>query len=347
MILNVDVKCIRHHVGHQGVVTLKKKYQAVLAILFTVLLVVGCGSQANGGSQADDSQPAAKKTEAAREIKHELGMTEVKGSPKRVVVLEFSFVDALASLDLKPVGIADDGNKDRILKTLADKIGDYTSVGTRKQPSLEVISSLQPDLIIADWKRHKAIYEDLKQIAPTIVLKSLEASYEDNLASFQTIADALNMSEEGKQRLEQHKDKINALKAQVPPSDEKQTVMSAALRKESFKAHTSSSYDGAVLEKVSLMNAIQDPKEPYAELTLEQLLNINPDILFLMKTDGEQTIVDEWSVNPLWQELKAVKNKKVIEVDRNLWTRWRGIVAGELMMEEAISKLYGSGKVEK
>lgn len=346
MILNFDVECIWHHVGQQGVVTLKKKYQAILAIIFAMLLVVGCGSQANEGGQAG-SQPAAKETDTVREIKHELGTTEVKGSPKRVVVLEFSFVDALASLDLKPVGIADDGNKDRILKSLADKIGDYTSVGTRKQPSMEVISSLQPDLIIADWKRHKAIYEDLKQIAPTIVLKSLEASYEDNLASFQTIADALNKSEEGKKRLEQHTDKINALKAQVPSSDEKQTVMSAALRKESFKAHTSSSYDGAVLEKVGLMNAIQDPKEPYAELTLEQLLNINPDILFLMKTDGEQTIVDDWSANPLWQELKAVKNKKVIEVDRNLWTRWRGIVAGELMMEEAISNLYGSGKAAK
>ncbi len=28
--------------------------------------------------------------------------------PKRVVVLEYSFVDALVALDVKPVGIADD-----------------------------------------------------------------------------------------------------------------------------------------------------------------------------------------------------------------------------------------------
>lgn len=49
---------------------------------------------------------------------------------------------------------------------------DYTSVGTREQPNLEVISSLQPDLIIADAERHKGIYKDLQQIAPTIVLKA-------------------------------------------------------------------------------------------------------------------------------------------------------------------------------
>lgn len=322
---------------------MKRKYQSILGILMIMLLVVGCGSQATESGQAASSQPVQQETAATvRTIKHELGETEVKGTPERVVVLEFSFVDAVASLGVKPVGVADDGNKSRILKTLADKVGDYTSVGTRKQPNLESISSLKPDIIIADWKRHKAIYEDLKQIAPTIVLKSLEESYDENVASYQTVAEALNQSDQGKKRLEQHQQTIATLKAKVPGKDKKQTVLSAALRKESFKAHTSSSYDGAVMEKVGLINAIQNPKEAYAELTLEQLLTINPDILFLMKINGEQTIVDQWSTNPLWKELKAVKNQKVFEVDRNLWTRWRGTIAGELMMEEAISHLYGN-----
>lgn len=69
---------------------------------------------------------------------------------------------------------------------------DYTSVGTREQPNLEVISSLQPDLIIADAERHKGIYKDLQQIAPTIVLKSRESTYQENLDSFKTIAKAVN-----------------------------------------------------------------------------------------------------------------------------------------------------------
>ncbi|UHA75257.1 ABC transporter substrate-binding protein [Paenibacillus sp. 481] len=326
--------------------TLKKKYQTVFAILLTMLLIVGCGSQATEGGQASGNESTKKEatTESARKIKHELGEAELKGTPQRVVVLEFSFVDALASLDIKPVGIADDGKTDRILKPLADKVAGYTSVGTRKQPSLEVISSLKPDLIIADWKRHKAIYEDLKEIAPTLVLKSLEAGYDDNIASFQTIADAMNKQEEGKKRLEQHAQTLETLKAKAPATDAKQTVMSAAVRKEGFNAHTSSSYGGALFEKVGLMNAIQDPKAPYAELTLEQLLNINPDVLFLMKTDGEQTIVDEWSENPLWQQLNAVKKQQVFEVDRNLWTRWRGLVAGEIMVDEAIQYVSGCKK---
>ena len=61
--------------------------------------------------------------------------------------------------------------KERIIKPLRDKIGNYTSVGARKQPNLEEISKLKPDLIIADSNRHKGIYKDLNKIAPTIELK--------------------------------------------------------------------------------------------------------------------------------------------------------------------------------
>ena len=66
----------------------------------------------------------------------------------------------------------------------------YTSVGTRQQPNLEVISSLKPDLIVADVQRHKAIYKDLEQIAPTIELNSRESTYEENIDAFKTIAKA-------------------------------------------------------------------------------------------------------------------------------------------------------------
>lgn len=281
-------------------------------------------------------------TAGMRHIKHELGEAKLKGTPRRVVVLNFSFVDALVSLHIQPIGIADDKQKDRIIQPLVSKVGPYTSVGSRKEPNLEMIASLKPDLIIADWKRHKAIYEDLQGIAPTLVLKSLEADYDENIASFQTIADAMNKQVEGRKRLQQHAKLIETWKAKIPIQDVKQTVMSVAVRKNSFKAHTSSSYVGTILNKIGLTNAIQDPSEAYAELTLEQLLTYDPDVLFLMKTAGEKTIVDEWSKNPLWKKLKAVKKKMVFEVKRNLWTRWRGMVSGEMMIKEAVHHLYGN-----
>ncbi|MQH48886.1 ABC transporter substrate-binding protein, partial [Escherichia coli] len=97
---------------------------------------------------------------------------KIKKNPKRVVVLEYSFADYLAALDMKPVGIADDGSTKNITKSVRDKIGAYESVGSRPQPNMEVISKLKPDLIIADVSRHKKIKSELSKIAPTIMLVS-------------------------------------------------------------------------------------------------------------------------------------------------------------------------------
>ena len=59
----------------------------------------------------------------AATIEHELGTTEVPDNPKRIVVLEFSFVDGLASVNVAPVGIADDNKPERIISAYTDIIG--------------------------------------------------------------------------------------------------------------------------------------------------------------------------------------------------------------------------------
>lgn len=81
----------------------------------------------------------------------------------------------------------------------------------------------------------------------------------------------------------------------------------------------------------------QNNDSAYAELTLEQLIQINPDILFLMKSE-DRTVLEDWQDNPLWKELKAVKNNQVFIVDRNLWTRFRGVISGEEMIKKVLER---------
>lgn len=300
----------------------KKWTFSLVAILLTFIVVLaGCSSSQN----SEEKEKKSSSKEETRTVQHELGKTEITGTPKRVVTLELSFVDSLNALGVEPVGIADDNKKDMIEK-LVDKKMDYTSVGTREQPNLEVISSLQPDLIIADAQRHKAIYKELQQIAPTIVLNSRESTYKENLDAFTTIAKAMNKEEQGKKRLEEHKQAMKDLKEKLA-DNEKATVLPAVVRDTSFQAHTSSSYDGQLLEQLGFKNPI-NTKDAYAQMNLEQLSKINPDILILANNEGK-LLTDEWKDNPLWKDLKAVKNNQVYNVDRDLWTRFRGIISAE------------------
>lgn len=296
-----------------------------MVILAALLVMAGCGQK----------KESAETSEEKVSIKHELGTSEVPESPKRIVTLELSFVDALNGLGMEPVGIADDKKEDMIKNLVGKKI-DYTSVGTRQQPNLEVISSLQPDLIIADVQRHKGIYEDLKKIAPTIELKSRESDYEENLDAFQTIAKAVGKEKQSEERLSEHKETLAKLQDELKEEKGK-TIMPAVVRDTSFQAHTSASYDGQFLEKLGFKNAIQDD-EAYAEMNLEQLSDVDPDVLILANNEGK-LLTDEWKDNPLWRNLKAVKNDQVYVVDRDLWTRFRGVVSAEAIGKDTVRLL--------
>ena len=116
------------------------KFFSVIGLMLALILVAACGIKGSNDSNNQSSKDGI-------EIKHEEGTTKVPKHPKRVVVLEYSFVDALAALDVKPVGVADDKKKDRIIKPLRDKIGKYTSVGTRKPVSYTHLTLPTSDLV--------------------------------------------------------------------------------------------------------------------------------------------------------------------------------------------------------
>jgi len=297
----------------------------VVSLLF---LLVGCNSK-------EASNKDAKDVTESNSIKHEMGTTEVPTNAKKIVVLELSFVDALQGVGITPIGIADDNKMDMIEKLVGEKIN-YTSVGTREQPNLEVISSLQPDLIIADVQRHKNIYEDLQKIAPTIELKSRESTYTENIDSFKTIAKAVNKEAEAEKRLKEHDKKLDALKAEL--ADEKgKSILTAVVRDTSFQGHTASSYDGELLENLGFEIAAKS-NEAYVEINLEQLSTIDPDILVLAQNEGK-LVIDDWKSNPLWKNLKAVKENKIFVVDRDLWTRYRGVISSEAIGDDLVKQL--------
>jgi len=315
------------------------KFFSVIGLMLALILVAACGIKGSNDSNNQSSKDGI-------EIKHEEGTTKVPKHPKRVVVLEYSFVDALAALDVKPVGVADDKKKDRIIKPLRDKIGKYTSVGTRKQPNLEEISKLKPDLIIADNNRHKGIYKDLNKIAPTIELKSFDGDYNENIDAFKTISKALGKEEEGKKRLAKHDKMIEKYKKEITMNKD-QKVLDSVASKSGLLAHPSNSYVGQFLSQLGFKEALTDDvtkglskylKGPYLQMNTETLSKVNPERMFIMtnKASSDEPSLKDLEKDPVWKKLNAVKNNRVDIVDRDLWSRSRGLISSEEMAKELV-----------
>ncbi len=271
---------------------------------------------------------------SARDVKHEMGTTTVPDQPKRIVVLEYSFVDALAAVGVSPVGVADDKKRDRIISSYTDKIGqDWLSVGTRKTPSLEVIASLGPDLIIADKTRHSAAYETLSEIAPTVVFDSLGGDYPSAIAQLEAIGSAVGKADEMKARVAEHKAKMADIGAQFMKAGDYKIQFGVANAK-GLWLHSPVSYNGSLLKGFGFASGMK-PSEGavyesnYVKTSLEQLSAVDPDILILGRY-ANPSFADGWKGEALYENISAVKNKRVFYVEAHVWSRLRGMVAAEM-----------------
>ena len=261
-----------------------------------------------------------------RQIQDEHGQLVLSGTPQRVVVLEYSFVDALASVGVSPVGIADDKNSERVIPAVRAIIKPWTSVGMRSQPSLEAIAELKPDLIIADAERHSTVYQDLTRIAPTLLLKSRGESYQENLEAAMKVGIALNKEAKMQARIIQHKAIINDYKTKFTSTE---SIQFAVISAKGMWMHGPASYAGGVINELGLLSPMPEQTEKaYLPTSLELLLKVNPDWL-LLGPYSDRTVIDDWKNNALFKMLTSTRKQQSVQVSPALWSLNRGMLAAE------------------
>ena len=264
-------------------------------------------------------------------IKDAKGEFTLDKTPSRVVVLEYSFVDALAQVGVSPVGVADDNKIDRILPQVREKIAAWQSVGTRSQPSLEVIASLKPDLIIADPSRHTAVFEELKKIAPTVMFDSRHESYQENLETAQKIGDLVGKSAEMKAKINEHNDYIANIAKNLGVQGKKASFGTS--REDKFNIQNDNGYVGSFLTTLGFAPTKLNSDQAFVEINLEQLVMEKPEYLFIAHYRDE-SIARKWEAEPLWKAIPAVKANHVYSVDADMWARGRGLEASKIMAKQ-------------
>ena len=264
-------------------------------------------------------------------IKDAKGEFTLDKTPSRVVALEYSFVDALAQVGVSPVGVADDNKIDRILPQVREKIAAWQSVGTRSQPSLEVIASLKPDLIIADPSRHTAVFEELKKIAPTVMFDSRHESYQENLETAQKIGDLVGKSTEMKTKINEHNDYIANIAKNLGVQGKKASFGTS--REDKFNIQNDNGYVGSFLTTLGFAPTKLNSDQAFVEINLEQLVMEKPEYLFIAHYRDE-SIARKWEAEPLWKAIPAVKANHVYSVDSDMWARGRGLEASKIMAKQ-------------
>lgn len=312
-----------------------------LIALISVIAIslAACGKTTNTESAATTPAGASQKPAAQADgkitVQDAVGTVELPKKPERIIAMEFGFTDILVTLGVQPVGVADDNSADLFMDSVKSQLTTYKSVGSRYEPNIELISSLKPDLIIVDVNKHKNAIPQLKGIAPVLVLDDFQADYNQMLKNVAIIAKAVGKEEEGKKRLAEHQTKVETLKKKLGSTNLR--VLPAVVNPKGFFAHSDHAYSGSFLAMLGYTDPIKNTAA-YPQITLEQLVEANPQVLFLLPTEKE-TIIKQWETNPLWQKIDAVANKKVFTVERRDWSLSRGFLGSEKILEDIVKNL--------
>lgn len=320
---------------------LKKKFTwtTTAALLIIAIVVSGCGQSNANNSNGNGAKPAdtdAPKSEDVRKITHAMGVTEIKGTPERIVVLTNEGTEALLGLGIKPVGAVKSWTGDPWYDHIKADMEGVTVVGDESQPNMELIASLKPDLIIGNKLRQEKVYDQLNAIAPTIFSETLRGEWQ---ANFKLYAEALGKKAEGDKVIADYDSRTADFKAKAGDKlNQKVSVVRFMAGK--TRIYLEDTFTGIAFSKLGIT---RPDNQKYTdtfveEITKERLPEVDADMLFYFTYetgDGKGTGMEEEMLkDPLWKSLNVVKNNKAIRVSDAIWNTSGGVVAANLMLDE-------------
>jgi iron complex transport system substrate-binding protein len=278
---------------------------------------------------------------AAREITDATGTVTVPDDPQRVVVLTNEGTEALLALGVVPAGAANSWGGDPWWDHIAGLMGEAVPVGTESAVNLELVASLEPDLIIANKQRHEEIYPQLTAIAPTVMSAELRGDWKIN---FRLYAEALGRTAEGEAAIAEYDAAVADLRARLGDATAEEVSVVRFLPGQ-IRIYQLDSFSGVLLRDVGFARpAIQNVEEFAIRTGKESIPDMDGDRIFHFTWDtgdGQGTaLADEVLADPLWQSLSAVEAGKVHAVNDGIWNTAGGILAARLMLED-IARIYG------
>lgn len=303
-----------------------------LFLLFNVLSLFGCNSDT---VSIVESEPRGDRSTTSRNIKHAMGTTKVPETPQRVVILTNEATDHVLALGVKPVGAVQSWWGDPYFEYLQADLQGVPVVGEELQPSLEKIAALQPDLIIGSKVRHQNIYSQLSQIAPTVYSETLGADWKENFILY---AKALNREEKARQLIKEWDRRVADFRSKMGNKLNREVSVVRFLPGQARVYHQDN-FAGKILTEIGLKRPASQQKDEFAnEISLENISQMDGDIIFYMTFDPEDDKsnkqVKKWTQHPLWNSLKASKNKQVYQVNDVYWNTGGGIQAANKMLND-------------
>ncbi|WP_262391299.1 iron-siderophore ABC transporter substrate-binding protein [Nocardiopsis sp. CNR-923] len=281
-----------------------------------------------------------------------MGSTEIPDAPERVLPLDSTYVDATLALGGDVVGFTTFSEDAQELPGyLVDSDWNTGShdqavpVGLLWDISPELVAQTQPDLILSAEVRHGDGYDQLSEVAPTVMSETTGATWKDNL---RLTAESLGAEEEAEALITEFEERAAAIGEAIVEAEGGEAPTVSIVRfagdAEGVRLYTRNSYIGVILDDLGLPSGegtSTGAEDIVTYHSQERLLDLDADRIFVAAydddgADGVAEQQEEYSNSPLWGELEGDKS----EVDDAHWISGVGLIAAHAVLDD-MAEIFG------
>ena len=282
----------------------KLKSLVVLALALTTFGLIGCSSN-----------DTTKESSETRKVETVKGEVEIPANPKKIVDISGSS-EELVLLGHNVVGTSnvDSYDTSNVPSYMKDKLGDAKVVGhsMMETADVEAILACEPDLIIMST-RQEQIYDELKEIAPTVMLEDQSNDWE---AKLKDVAKLFGQEDEAQAWLDDYYAKAEKLGKEIKEANgEDTTYLTVLASSGSFMVFSEGGIGTVLKDDMKLPQPANMPEQDSITLptvTMEGLSEIDADHIIVIATESDKADLEASSV---WSQIRAVKDGNVTILD--------------------------------
>ena len=268
-----------------------KKYLISICTSVMMLSVVGCSS-----TSIDDNNSKGDATNK-----------ESYGEASVVVATSVAVAQILDELGVKISGVPTTSYD------LPENAKDAVEVGTPMNPDLEIIKSLNPDVVVSVDTLGQDFIDNFTQNGIPSEFVNL-TSYNDLKETINTLGEKFNKQDKASEIINKLETKESELESKFNDS-EKPNVLVIFGAPGTMMLGTDKCYVGNLVNLAGGKNVLENSTSSFVQINKEELLNLNPDkIVVMTHADPEATkaqVKNTLETDAAWKNLNAVKNGEV------------------------------------
>ena len=297
--------------------------RAAAALLALCLLASSCGSEKQGSGLRPSPTPTidAPVTHGPLTVTDMAGReVRVPDTVSRVVAITPSAADFALALGLQVVG--------RTFDVPATAVAGVPTVGSSLSPDFNAIAALKPDLVIGDSAFGGARMRDFARFVYPVYLLRV-ANYEDVLFALGALGEATGRTQQGRDAAMALALAIEAeaLVQQVVGRASPTVIILTGSGREVY-AGSEATYIGSLVKKLGGTNLLAEaaagaPIAGFGTVEVTAVATKNPDVVLILAS-GAGGLAAQITASPAWANSKAVRDRRVFELDINAFLRAPG-----------------------